>query len=355
VRLVYIGIFPATEQQNETSPYTLQATFSPPEWCRSFRPPLSDSGHPGKFKIGTPEHCADDLPHTGVQIGGTYTCIPEEDEEDLEVWVLVYPTDNKYYPQSNDACNGEPALFGGGFWSVSGNLGEVPDDIFDIVVVVTDKGSDASSRFKQYLIDGCNNTYEGIPDCEMPTDLTEKAYITVRTGTATPTPTPGPTPPPCISFRPSLSDSGDPGEFEIVTPADRADDVPHRVQIAGTYNGISDEDGEDLEVWTLVYPHLVAKYYPQSSNACSECPTGFGGGVWNVVGQLGREGVSECFDIVVVVTNTDSQASARFKQYLRHGCDYGDYIPIPSFEIQDVTEKASVTVRSLGAMMKRTD
>jgi len=393
----YIRIFTAPEQQNCTTPYTLQATFPTPTptptptstatstptptptgsatstptptdtttptytvtppvttWCcQSFRPPLSDSGHPGEFEIATPEHCANGLPYTGVEIAGTYTGIPPEDKEELEVWVLVYASDHKYYPQSDDACNGTPPSFGGGVWSVSGNLGrEGVPECFDIVVVVTNRGSQASERFREYLTTGCpSNTYEGIPDCEMPTDLTEKARITVSTEALTPTVTPAPEPTPtwCRSFRPALPDRGHPGEFEIVTPADCADDVPHTVQIAGTYSGISEDDEENLETWVLAYPE-DHKYYPQSSNACSECPAGFGGDVWVVTGHLGQEGRSETFDIVVVVTNRGSQASTRFKQYLRHGCDTGNYIGIPRSQMPtDLTEKASTRVRSRGS------
>ena len=121
------------------------------------------------------------------------------------------------------------------------------------------------------------------------------------------------------------------------------------MQIAGTYSGISEDDEENLETWVLAYPE-DHKYYPQSSNACSECPAGFGGDVWVVTGHLGQEGRSETFDIVVVVTNRGSQASTRFKQYLRHGCDTGNYIGIPRSQMPtDLTEKASTRVRSRGS------
>ena len=414
--MYYIWIFTAPEQQNSTSLYTLQATFptptptstptstgtstptststptptptttatptgtstptststptptpttptptGTPQWCRSFNSPLADSGHPGEFEIARPENCADGLPHTNVEIAGTYSGISGEDEETLEVWVLVKPEDHKYYPQSSDACSGSPAEFGGGRWHVMANLGqEGLTEVFDIVVVVTNIGSEASSRFKQYLIDGCNNNhiYEGIPHCKMPTDLTEKARITVRAGIATPPPTPtppGPTPSWCESYRPPLSDSSHPGEFEIVKPENCADGLPHtNVQIAGTYSDISDEDKENLEVWILVYPQDL-KYYPQSSDACSEwdggseyskCPADFGGGVWIVRGNLGGEGV-EVFDIVVVATDIGGQASTRFKEYLREGCETGTYEGIPRSQMPtDLTEKAFVRVRS---------
>jgi hypothetical protein len=166
-----------------TSTPTPTPTPTPPDWCKSFRPPLWNRDHPGEFEIVKPEHCADDLPYTGVEISGTYTDIPEEDEEkNLEVWVLVYPPDHKYYPQSDDCHNESPAEFGGGVWTVMGNLGrECEREIFDIVVVVTREESNASERFKQYLRDGCpKEDYEGIPRSEIPSDLTEKATITVR-------------------------------------------------------------------------------------------------------------------------------------------------------------------------------
>ncbi len=380
----YIRVFTPPEHQNATTPYTLQMTFPmptptptstatptptstptstmtptstptatpTPEWCRSFRPPLRDSGHPGEFEIVRPEDCAEGLSHTGVQIAGTYTGIPPEEEENLEVWVLVYPPDHRYYPQSNDCHSKSPADFGGGRWSVRGNLGQegITED-FDILVVVTDKGSNASTRFKQYLGEGCpDNDYKGIPRSEMPTDLTEKTSIRVRAGTAipTPTPTPGPMPDWCESFRPPLGDSGHPGEFEILRPENCADNLPQTTEIGGTYTGIPPEDEENLEVWALVYPP-DNEYYPQSNDCHSERPAEFGGGVWTVTGHLGREGISEVFDIVVVVTNKWSSASGRFKQYLRDGCPTDTYAGIPRSQIPtDLTEKASITVRSRG-------
>lgn len=384
----YIRVWTSAEEQTRARPYTLKTTFPiltatptstvsstptmtatptstgtatstptvtdtpgpAPSWCRSFRPPLSDSGHPGHFEILTPGNCASDLGHR-LPIGGTYNGISEEEEQELEVWVLVYAPNNWYYPQSSDQCAGKPADFGGGLWNELVNLAEkgVPESgTFDIVVVVTTKGSQASIRFAEYLTSGCSSgIWKGIVDCDMPTDLTEKASITVRADAATPTmtPTSGPTPSWCRSFRPQLWDSGHPGEFEIFTPMDCADDLPHRVVSAGTYTGISSDDERNLEVWVLAYPEDL-KYYPQSSDCDKECPAGFGGGVWIVTAYLGREGVPETFDMVVVVTRTGSEASTRFKQYLRNGCT-NDYEGIPRSQMPtDLTEKASIRVRT---------
>ncbi|MCI0555714.1 MAG: hypothetical protein L0287_32610, partial [Anaerolineae bacterium] len=59
------------------------------------------------------------------------------------IWVLVYPPNNLYYPQSPDACatpSAPPPDQSGGNWNVDtylGTIGEGPKP-FDIVVILAD-------------------------------------------------------------------------------------------------------------------------------------------------------------------------------------------------------------------------
>jgi hypothetical protein len=103
--------------------------------------------------------------------------------EGREIWVLVYGSDQKYYPQSaSDPCQMLPALAANNRWAVNLLLGVNPPEQLDIVVTVTNKVSEASGRFKGWLKDGCNGKgFPGIPISELPDELTEMDAITIKT------------------------------------------------------------------------------------------------------------------------------------------------------------------------------
>jgi hypothetical protein len=97
-----------------------------------------------------------------------------------DIWVLVYPTNGRWYPQSTNACAGVHTQKSGGRWQVpagfggAGNVGEP----FDIVVVLAN--ATASMFFDAKQKEWClANNYPGWLTIELPQGIAEKARIRV--------------------------------------------------------------------------------------------------------------------------------------------------------------------------------
>lgn len=105
-------------------------------------------------------NCADNLPTaSSIPLTGTYS----GDLTNKELWILVYPPDLKYYPQTLDACTNVSVEYAGGQWSTIIRLGrEGVPEAFHIVAVVTDIGSPASEAFHKYLTDGCSQSWGSV-------------------------------------------------------------------------------------------------------------------------------------------------------------------------------------------------
>ena len=146
----------------------------------SSRPPISGPGLPGlSAAFSRPADCARGLPADGYVASGTVS----GDLAGTELFLLVLASDQKWYPQSPDACAAAPAdlpaaVQGGEWWSrlYLGRAG-MPEQ-FDVVLVATEADGTASATFKQWLRDGCRTgQYPGL--LRLPSGLTELASITV--------------------------------------------------------------------------------------------------------------------------------------------------------------------------------
>lgn len=166
---------------------TLSPTFFLPvvlnEWCAIYQSPrLFLSGTDkvdGDAEITAPANCAIGLPSGSViMASGTYTGWPAE----VDLWVLVYASNFLYYPQSPDACAGQPARLEGDRWEVPVFLGVSGGEAewFDIVVVAAD--SAASSFLSTWLQDGCATEFRGIPSDQLrQMKISEKDAVSVQT------------------------------------------------------------------------------------------------------------------------------------------------------------------------------
>jgi len=156
---------------------------STPTGCQSIRPSLQTGvNYGGTVTIDTPANCTIDYePESPVFTSGTYLSVPGE----TTVWVLVYPPNGLYYPQSPNACaipNAPPPIQAGSNWNVDtylGKKGNQPEQ-FDIVVVLADQA--ASTDLSNWLHDGCSQGFSGIePSVLEGKNITEKTFITVKT------------------------------------------------------------------------------------------------------------------------------------------------------------------------------
>lgn len=151
--------------------------------------------------------------------------------------------------------------------------------------------------------------------------------------------------PECQSFRPGLKGAADfAGDVELKTPDNCTTGLPTGtiIPVAGTYKGIPD----DVDIWVLIYaPNLV--YYAQSPNFCEGAKMSWGDGRWQVPIYLGaKDGYPEWFDIVVVLT--DQETSQFLSEWLREGCQGGQYSGIPAAQLEqmNITEKSYITVQT---------
>lgn len=148
--------------------------FIPP-----FRLPIEGPSVDVEASITSMENCTENLPRaTGIPLRGTYS----GNMTNKELWILVYPPDLRYYPQSTDACRELSAQFADEQWAEQIRLGR-PDvaEAFHIVVVVTEIGSPASEDFHRYLRDGCDRgNWNGLTE-PLPPGITELDSIAVHT------------------------------------------------------------------------------------------------------------------------------------------------------------------------------
>jgi hypothetical protein len=137
------------------------------------RPDISNVELPGQVILEGINN-GDTVPHS-LTLAGTYT----NDVTD-NIWVLVYPPDGRYYPQSTNACKGVSTIQDGGLWEVKTYLGGDSNagKPFDIIVVLANK--EAHACFKAREREGCSTgSFPGFYSIELPPGIDEKASVSV--------------------------------------------------------------------------------------------------------------------------------------------------------------------------------
>jgi len=150
--------------------------ISPPPTCQSARPPLGGPPTNVEIEITSPRHCDRGLA-TSTIVSGTYS----GDLAGKEIWIMIYPTNIEYYPQSLDPCKELPSNASGGRWTTKVNFGGPPQQ-YDVVAFVTDANGEASQEFKKWLQNGCKTgDFPGYLSSELPGGISEMDAITVST------------------------------------------------------------------------------------------------------------------------------------------------------------------------------
>jgi hypothetical protein len=138
-------------------------------------PPVSNVQLPGQVSISS---VADgDKVAQMVTITGTYTYGATDD-----IWVLVYPTHGRWYPQSAEPCEGVHTQKSDGQWQVpavfGGEQGQGIGEPFDVVAVLAD--ARASEFFDTMQRRWCEDGYyPGLLTIELPQGIAEKSRVRV--------------------------------------------------------------------------------------------------------------------------------------------------------------------------------
>lgn len=304
--------------------------------CSSDREPLSGPSVGISVSIGAPIDCEKGMSQV-IRVGGTY----EGDLTGKDLWVLVYPTNNQYYPQTLDACRQAPSEASNGIWNTIVHLGGPPQQ-YDLVAVITEADSEASQQFKDWLKDGCTTYhYPGYSVNALPDGITEVATITVsrKADDAPKHPPIDDCPIDDIRFRTPIGGLpvNETVMFEYPDHCEMA--LSRSITAGGRYTGSMD----DKELWILVYPKN-SQYFPQAVNACDQAPSDMkDDGIWLTNIYFG--GPPQVYDVVAVITEVNGKASQEFKNWLKTGCDTGHF---PGYLKQDlpdgITEVAAITV-----------
>lgn len=180
----------------ETPVPTATASPSPTPWeCVSVRQEkLQSADIPGEVTIDTLlQGSTGVLSRQDIQLGGTYTGIPEG----KYLWVFIYSPiaglHGRYYPQTRDALQSwqpEPTTGNDARWSTSVSFG-APNECYEVIVMLAEK--EASQAIADQLLSWAKiNHFPGYelngPETAVPPDapgfpdgLVEKASIEVRT------------------------------------------------------------------------------------------------------------------------------------------------------------------------------
>jgi hypothetical protein len=137
-------------------------------------PQISNSDLPGSALITSPVSGTQVAQSTRVR--GTYSS-----DTLADIWVLVYATNGRWYPQSRDACRGRPALKANGQWETPTVFGDKDKNVgepFDTIAVLAD--AQASKSFSEMLQEWCQmKKYPGLITIELPQGIAEKDRVRV--------------------------------------------------------------------------------------------------------------------------------------------------------------------------------
>jgi hypothetical protein len=244
-----------------------------------------------------------------------------------DIWVSIgLPGGTRFWPQSPNACEGQPALKLNGQWEVRAFVGS-PDDNEKLFEIIINTADDEASRFiSQTLQTWCQQgSYPGFSRGELPDGLVEHQRITVKRGTEASAPSP------------DISNLELPGQVNLER-INSGDVVPQSLVVSGAYT-----DAMTNRIWVLVYAP-DGRYYPQSTNACEGISTIQLDGLWEAKIGLGGDGdVGESFDIIVVLANEDAHATFEARQ--QGGCETKEYPGYLFIELpRGIDQKAIVSV-----------
>jgi len=228
-----------------------------------------------------------------VNLVGEYRADPTD-----KVWIFVLPTNNLYYQQSRDPCNGTGTPQQDGRWEMQVGVG-IANDIgqpFEIVVGVANAAAD------KYIVDTLKawcraNNYPGFP--QLPPGVTETQRIQVTRAT-TNKQVWGPAP--------DISNAKLPGQVTLSNLKDGGS-VAQTMTLKGTYSADATDD-----IWVLVYPYF-GRWYPQSAAPCTGDHAQKNGGQWSSKAIFGNDqDKGKPFDVVVVSANAEASKFFSDKQ-----------------------------------------
>lgn len=243
-----------------------------------------------------------------------------------EVWIVVHPhTVNKFYPQNKVEIQNE-------IWGLLVGIGSENDTgtRFDVIAVLADK--EAQDEFNNYFTK-CEIDKEWPGMNSIPDSAIESHKITVMRTQIT---TPAPSLPPSIgstSSDGSIS-SGESSEEPTVSPEINITYTSSVVNITEYINGTAKSIPEGQEVWIVVHPYTVNKYYPQSK-------VDIHNEIWSIPVGIGtKNDTGTKFNIIAVMS--DTKAQEEFNNYFKVCRDTGkwpgmDKIPDSAKEYDNIT------------------
>jgi hypothetical protein len=257
-------------------------------------------------------------------IKGTSTGVAGSSDYKIVPFVNPGPGDpNQWFPQWDRPLGSQ--ISEDGTWQAEAQIGTdegvEPGHHFEIVALVMDASAEIPVEFQS-----------------LPSAIAKSSIVNLTT-IAVAEPSECPFVPP---FRIPIEGPAVDVQVSITSMENCTDNLPtaSSIPLRGTYSG----DMTNREIWILVYPPDV-RYYPQSTDACRDLSTQFASGQWAEIIRLGRPGVPEPFHVVAVVTDVGSPASEAFHNYLRVGCDTGNFNGFMSLPA-GVTELDAITVHT---------
>lgn len=139
------------------------------QWARA--PRLGTGQLDGQVTIDSPAE--GDRVGESTEVTGTYF------DTEGDIWVLIFPSHGRWYPQSEFPCQATHTLTENGQWRAPKvSFGDEPEHPFDVVVILADE--EASAFFESRLKLWCKaGYYPGLWTIDLPPGIQEKSRIRV--------------------------------------------------------------------------------------------------------------------------------------------------------------------------------
>jgi hypothetical protein len=289
---------------------------APPTLTRPTSQPIPTlTASPTRSATATPTALAWITTPAANSTAAQYTMVMGGYRADLseDIWIVVQGIDGKYYPQSMDACRGDPTPKKNGRWELRITLGSPGDAGQRFGLLLTTANAEASRFMADEMKGWCQtDSFPGLSN--LPPGVQEIQRLSLTRSNQK------------FGPAPEIPNAQLLGTATLDVPA--LSKVSEVMTLTGSYTG------NVQGVWVLVFPLAHGRWYPQSVDPCSNLHTRMSYGRWSTKAIFGDErDPGDPYDIAVVLT--DESAHKFLAEHQKQGCQSGNYPGLLTIELPE--------------------